>query len=68
MSLEEHAEYLRSHIDEIAPKQELVPVHCDCGHTIFDGEAIRARCVKPAEGLALCRCKRWIDVPVQLVQ
>jgi len=43
-------------------------VTCACGHVIFDGEAIRSRCVKPAEGVALCRCKRWIAVPVQPVR
>lgn len=40
-------------------------VVCVCGHVIFDGEAIRSRCVKPAEGLALCRCKRWVEVPIR---
>lgn len=41
-------------------------VVCECGHTIWDGEAIRSRCVKPAEGVALCRCKRWVAVPIGL--
>lgn len=41
-------------------------VTCDCGYRIFDGEVVRARVVKPAEGLAKCRCKRWVRVPVAL--
>jgi hypothetical protein len=43
------------------------PVDCPaCGRRIFDGEVIRSRCVKVAEGLALCRCKGWVRVPVSL--
>lgn len=49
--------------------QELVgpypTVVCDCGHCIFTHQGvIRSRCVKVAEGVALCRCKRWVEVPV----
>lgn len=43
------------------------PVICTCGRVVFDGEAIKARCVKPAAGIALCRCKRWVPVPVGLI-
>lgn len=42
------------------------PVRCACGHPIWDGAVIRSRCVKPREGLALCRCKRWVRVPIRL--
>jgi len=41
------------------------PVRCKCGNKIFDGEAITSRCVKPAEGIALCKCKRWVPVPIR---
>ena len=41
-------------------------VSCKCGHRIFDGQVVRSRCVKPAEGIALCRCKEWVKVPVTL--
>jgi|GEM_PF-4709057 len=37
-------------------------VVCQCGFVIFDGEVIRSRAVKPKQGLALCRCKRWVEV------
>ncbi len=43
------------------------PMRCDCGHRIFYGELIRSRCAKPADGLALCRCKRWVEVPVTAI-
>ncbi|WP_120510973.1 hypothetical protein [Photobacterium salinisoli] len=40
-------------------------VVCECGHRICDSEGvIRSRCVKIGEGIALCRCKRWVSVPV----
>ncbi|EJL6947023.1 hypothetical protein NMT39_000308 [Vibrio cholerae] len=40
-------------------------VMCVCGHCIFTHSGvIRSRCVKVAEGVALCRCKRWVKVPV----
>jgi len=39
-------------------------VVCQCGFVIFDGEVIRSRAVKPKQGLALCRCKRWVQVPI----
>lgn len=47
-------------------------IRCECRKIIFDGEAVRARAVRlvdefgePLEqGLALCRCKRWVSVPV----
>lgn len=41
-------------------------VTCTCGYRLFDGEVIRSRVVKPSEGLAKCRCKRWVRVPVCL--
>lgn len=44
-----------SHIDNVT---------CTCGHKIFDGEVIRSRCVKVHESMALCRCKKWVSVPV----
>ena len=42
------------------------PVRSYCGHRIVDGEVIGSRCVKPTEGLALCRCKRWVEVSLAL--
>ncbi|MCG7587847.1 hypothetical protein [Photobacterium sp. OFAV2-7] len=42
---------------------------CDCGHCIFTHQGvIRSRCVKVAEGLALCRCKKWVRVPVGMAE
>ncbi|WP_038225768.1 hypothetical protein [Vibrio sp. ER1A] len=41
------------------------PVDCICGHRICDERGvIRSRCVKIHEGTALCRCKRWVEVPI----
>ena len=60
-----------------APKLNLVPhpvskpqpVLCPhCGFTIFDGDAIRSRCVKPIQAVAKCRCKQWVDVPIVFSQ
>ena len=46
-------------------RQHIKPVVCECGHRICDSEGvIRSRCVKIHEGKALCRCKRWVEVPV----
>lgn len=41
-------------------------VVCYCGHTVFDGEAIKARVVRvlPTGAEAKCKCKRWVSVPV----
>ncbi len=44
-----------------APEQDQRVV-CECGHVIFDGEVIRARCVNVRTGEAKCRCKRWVPV------
>ncbi|SIO94646.1 hypothetical protein [Vibrio spartinae] len=45
--------------------QAVSEVVCICGHRICDSEGvIRSRCVKLVEGMALCRCKRWVKVPV----
>ncbi|MFP4615581.1 MAG: hypothetical protein ACLFRB_06865 [Thiohalorhabdus sp.] len=43
-------------------------VVCECGHVVYDGEVIRARCVHPESGTAKCRCKRWVAVPVGLIR
>lgn len=42
------------------------PVRCSCGFLIFDGEVLRSRVLLPDQGLAKCRCKRWVPVPVGL--
>lgn len=42
-------------------------VVCQCNHTLFDGIVIKSRVVRllPRGGAeALCRCKRWVAVPV----
>lgn len=42
-------------------------VRCICGHDLFDGIVIKSRVVRvlPRGGAeALCRCKRWLPVPV----
>jgi hypothetical protein len=42
-------------------------VKCACGHKVFDGIVIKSRVLRllPHGGAeALCRCKRWIMVPV----
>lgn len=40
-------------------------VVCECGHVIFTHKGmIRSRCVDVRTGRALCRCKNWVDVPV----
>jgi|GEM_PF-5543820 len=45
--------------------QVVSKVTCMCGHCICDSEGvIRSRCVKLHEGTALCRCKRWVKVPI----
>ena len=42
-------------------------VVCSCGHCIFTHQGmIRSRCVNVGEGTALCRCKKWVKVPVGL--
>lgn len=49
---------------ELGPRAS---VRCDCRHEIFDGIVVRARCVRllPRGGAeALCRCKRWVAVPL----
>ena len=52
-------EYLDTH-------QQVKPVDCVCGHWICDSAGIiRSRCVKIHEGTALCRCKRWLKVPIE---
>lgn len=45
------------------------PIACFCGRRIFDGEAIRSRCVVLYGGgaKALCRCKRWVMLPLRWV-
>jgi len=40
------------------------PIECPCGWKIYDGEMVRSRCVNLRNGMALCRCKRWITVPI----
>lgn len=43
------------------------PVKCTCRATVFDGCVIKSRVVRllPQGGAeALCRCKRWVQVPV----
>lgn len=54
-------------VGRVAAVPSPAPAHvqCKCGHVIFDGEVIRSRCVKVLEAKALCRCKRWVAVPVQ---
>ncbi|HDY8222568.1 TPA: hypothetical protein RQL19_001799 [Vibrio vulnificus] len=45
--------------------QRVSEVMCLCGHRICDSEGIiRSRCVKLLESEALCRCKRWVKVPI----
>ena len=45
--------------------QKVSEVSCICGFRICDSEGIiRSRCVKLVEGEALCRCKRWVKVPI----
>ena len=43
-------------------------VKCECGRIVFDGEAIKSRCVKPGltVSYALCKCKQWVKVPIKL--
>lgn len=41
-------------------------VICECGRVVYDGEVVRSRCVHPESGTALCRCKRWVAVPILL--
>ena len=40
-------------------------VECECGHTICLDGFIKSRCVNIHEGTALCRCKKWVSVPLQ---
>lgn len=54
----------RMSVRALQPPPSPEPVRCECGFLIFDGEAIRARVVLPTKGLAKCRCKRWVEVPV----
>lgn len=40
-------------------------VVCECGHVIFTHKGmIRSRCVDVRTGRALCRCKKWVKVPI----
>ena len=42
-------------------------VRCQqCGHVIFDGDAIKSRVVilDTPNARAKCRCKAWVSVPV----
>lgn len=49
------------------PAPTFEPVRCPwCRHTIFTGMVIRSRCVDVLNGQALCKCKRWVRVPVML--
>jgi len=48
----------------LGPRQT---VKCDCGHFVFDGIVVKSRVVRllPRGGAeALCRCKRWVLVPL----
>lgn len=57
-----------SKAEKVTPiRPAAAPVTCECGHRIWDGEALRARVVLPLEGRAKCRCKRWVEVPVGLI-
>ncbi|MCW8830558.1 MAG: hypothetical protein OQK32_03450 [Gammaproteobacteria bacterium] len=40
-------------------------VTCTCGHPIYDGEMLKSRCVDIHAGTALCRCKKWVEVPIR---
>lgn len=54
-------------MSEPNPVETLRPiVRCECGHKIFDGIVIKSRVVRvlPKGAEALCRCKRWVKVPL----
>lgn len=49
---------------ELGPREQ---VRCVCSHLIFDGLVVKSRVVRllPRGGAeALCRCKRWLAVPL----
>lgn len=49
-------------------QDEDISVSCgDCHRKIFDGQVIRARAVNVIDGTALCRCKKWVKVPITLM-
>lgn len=40
-------------------------VICDyCGKMLYDGQIIHGLCVDPHRHVVLCRCLRWVAVPV----
>jgi len=42
-----------------------LPVYCPhCTRQVFNGSVITARCVNVATGLAKCKCKAWVRVPI----
>lgn len=50
-------------------------VRCVCRRIMFDGQVVKARVVKVADdegrplpqAVALCKCKRWVAVPVAIL-
>ena len=42
-------------------------VKCICQHKIFDGLVIKSRVIRvlPDGAEALCRCKKWVKVPLR---
>jgi len=47
------------------PRHHQAPIIHTCGHTLYDGQMIRSRCVNVRDGTALCRCKQWVAVPIK---
>lgn len=43
---------------------QVTSVTCLCQHRIFDGDVVRSRCVHLALRIALCKCRRWVQVPL----
>lgn len=49
-------------------------VRCECRRIMFDGQVVKARVLKLVDdagrplpqAVALCKCKRWVQVPVAL--
>lgn len=55
--------------EEEAAYQDLVgsfpPVFCDCGQCLIaHGGVVKSRRINLREALVLCKCKKWVTVPL----
>ncbi len=48
------------------PRPAVPVLRCPCGFLVVDGAVLRARVVRldVAPPVALCKCKRWLELPL----